>query len=540
MKRSVSILLILCMISTFCIPASGTESMQYQYATHANSGTQDEICTTLNGTGAAKYYAGEYSYQQLSQLTGENLLYTLRRLMGNTHTTKLEYDVDLYHLLIQTDCQKENTANVTLFFTGHCAGAADQITANPDGWNRGAIWPAPLGGYTSSDAGSDLHQLRAVDQQINYIREILKYGAVTSGEIATATIADNLSGGTYNRAYFEPNDNIKGDIARTILYVYVRYGETYPKCANITNVFTNIDTLLQWCADDPVDTWEMGRNEVVAAIQGNRNVFVDYPELAWLLFEKAIPTTLTTPSGMAKTKMNTPTCSHKNTVIRNAAAPSCTQNGNSGDLYCSDCGILLQTGTKIPATGHQNTVITNEVSATCYEKGYSGDVVCVDCEEILIWGHKIAASAHKNTCIKNAIDATCTQDGYTGDTYCADCGIILSHGETAKATGHNFSSPTEKDGITRRTCKNCKYSEILSDNSITETDVTEATDLSTEAGDAPDTVASQTKKQDISADSIEKADSSINGTPWLILCIIGLVLSFALLFTYLIINNRKS
>ena len=39
------------------------------------------------------------------------------------------------------------------------------------------------------------------------------------------------------------------------------------------------DDLLRWIEEDPVDTWELGRNDSVEAITGTRNVFVDYPEL---------------------------------------------------------------------------------------------------------------------------------------------------------------------------------------------------------------------------------------------------------------------
>ena len=63
--------------------------------------------------------------------------------------------------------------------------------------------------------------------------------------------------------------------------------------------------LLEWCELDPVDTWEMGRNEVVQKIQGNRNVFIDYPELAFKLFDKEVPSDMTTPSGEAKNSAST-------------------------------------------------------------------------------------------------------------------------------------------------------------------------------------------------------------------------------------------
>jgi len=55
--------------------------------------------------------------------------------------------------------------------------------------------------------------------------------------------------------------------------------------------------LLEWMAADPVDTWEMGRNVSVQSITGTRNVFVDYPELAFELFEAEMPA-MQTPSGI--------------------------------------------------------------------------------------------------------------------------------------------------------------------------------------------------------------------------------------------------
>ena len=53
-------------------------------------------------------------------------------------------------------------------------------------------------------------------------------------------------------------------------------------------------------AEDPVDTWEMGRNNAVQSITGVRNVFVDYPELSLLFFDREIPTGYSSPSGVGE------------------------------------------------------------------------------------------------------------------------------------------------------------------------------------------------------------------------------------------------
>ena len=57
----------------------------------------------------------------------------------------------------------------------------------------------------------------------------------------------------------------------------------------------SLDTLLQWCEEDPVDQWEMARNDLTQQVQGNRNVFIDYPELAWLMFDREVPADMPTP-----------------------------------------------------------------------------------------------------------------------------------------------------------------------------------------------------------------------------------------------------
>ena len=87
---------------------------------------------------------------------------------------------------------------------------------------------------------------------------------------------------------YEPSDAYKGDFARAIMYVAVMYpcklwsnlGENFFD----DNTFPTLNTyakqlLLKWHAEDPVSDLERSRNNAVEAIQGNRNPFVDYPEI---------------------------------------------------------------------------------------------------------------------------------------------------------------------------------------------------------------------------------------------------------------------
>ena len=351
MRKISAVFLTLVMLLTMISPAMAAESaLQHNYSSAANSGIRHEVCTTLSGTTVGSYYTGEYSFGKLSGQSGDALLQSLRTLMTSTHSYQTSYD-ECRDLSVKTDCENADGTTINLTYTSYVVTMKEYINNATDGggWNREHVWPKSLGGFNTTGAGADLHHIRPTDKSVNGKRGNEKYGVPTNGSPVTGTITvENAVGGYSNNQFFEPLDNVKGDVARICLYVYVRYGGELSKCSSITNVFQSIDVLLEWCALDPVDTWEMGRNEVVYAIQGNRNVFIDYPELAWSLFSKEIPKDLVTPSG--NTNIQT-VCSHKNVEHRNTVEPSCTVNGYSGDVHCADCGKFLSEGTESPATG---------------------------------------------------------------------------------------------------------------------------------------------------------------------------------------------
>lgn len=148
-------------------------------------------------------------------------------------------------------------------------------------------------------------------------------------------------------------------------------------------------------------------------------------------------------------------CTHETTEIRDEKSPTCTEAGYTGDTYCTDCGILISSGTSIPALGHTGGI------ATCSEKA-----VCTRCGQE--YG-ELNSNNHVHTEIRNASSATCTAEGYTGDTYCVDCGVKLSSGTTIAALGHNYVSEvtkqptTTEEGIRTYTCTRCgqTYTEVI-------------------------------------------------------------------------------
>ncbi len=459
-----SLLLILALVFSTLVFTVSAEAPT-SYSKSSNSGQRHEICTSLSGTGASSYYTGSYTYEKLSAMSSSALKSALRTLMTSTHTTITSYS-DCKNYSDQTDCEN-NDGRVVLLYSSYSA-TMSQFVSGSTGWNREHVWPQSLGGFGTTRAGADLHHIRPDDVTTNGTRGNLKYGNVTGGSVCTgSSLIGSLTGGTYNSSYFEPNDNVKGDVARICLYVYVRWGGEYSSCDSITTVFQSVDTLLEWCELDPVDTWEMGRNEVVENIQGNRNVFIDYPELAWVLFGKEIPEGMTTPSGSAGESTVTPsTCYHLSTYTVNAYDATCGTDGYTGDTYCTACGNKVSAGSVISATGDH---IWSEWEADGVELRRFCEVCYEEQTEEIEKTDDPTQCTHQYTVTRDKVDATCSAVGYTGDTYCASCSVKLSTGAVTEATGlHKYGDavtvtpPTEQaPGLAERICSEC--GDILSE-----------------------------------------------------------------------------
>ena len=328
------------------------------YSKSSNSGTRHEVCTTLDGTSASSYYTGNYTYEKLSSLSGSALKSTLNTLMTSTHKRQSSY-ADCKEKATLTDCQNNNTSLFSTIYTSYDASYSQFNSGN--GWNREHIWPKSLGGFENTGAGADLHHIRPSENRTNSVRGNLKYGYVSSGNRATGNLS-GLNGGK-SGTYYEPLDNVKGDVARIILYVHVRYYTTYPKCQSVTNVFESVEVLLEWCELDPVDTWEMGRNEVVQGIQGNRNVFIDYPELAWVLFDEEIPDDMVTPSMNAKNGNSGEDVSETETDVHTETATESVTDTES----ISESDNIGQTESETVTDTETDAEITTEDTETATE-----------------------------------------------------------------------------------------------------------------------------------------------------------------------------
>ncbi len=238
-------------------------------------------------------------YQSIDlTLSGQLLKQELSNLISSTHQNLIPYtsssSTDTWDVIKSSDTYILDTSRVYLVY-GHndndayfendlsrdkslsCHGSAC------DGlWNREHVFPKSLANPILSTnfpgPGTDVHNLRSCDYVTNSWRGNLKY---SSG---------NGFAGTSSSGNWYPGDSWKGDVARIIMYMYLRYstqclpinagdGNTqYAPNGDIPDIF------LEWNATDLVSSFEENRNDAISLFQGNRNPFIDNPYLATLIW----------------------------------------------------------------------------------------------------------------------------------------------------------------------------------------------------------------------------------------------------------------
>lgn len=243
-----------------------------------------------NSVGAFAQIQNYYASINLN-LTGESLKIELSQLISETQYASLDYTPGVWNAIKQTDLDPENSSRVLLLYGFNDNDGLFQTdrTRNVNAtcsssncigfWNREHVFPRSLGnpnlGYEGP--GSDVHHLRATDFQMNSLRGNKRF-------------TNNNGNAQAIGSFFYPGDEWKGDVARMIMYMYLRYGfQCLPN--NVGSGFSNMSPLndmpnifLQWNAEDPVQPHEINRNNVLEILQGNRNPFIDNPYLATLIW----------------------------------------------------------------------------------------------------------------------------------------------------------------------------------------------------------------------------------------------------------------
>ncbi|HEY0950394.1 endonuclease [Nocardioides sp.] len=227
---------------------------------------------------------GEYDSTYYASAIGKSggALEAALHTIISSGVTKLSYDA-VWNALKVTDRDPANSSRVICLYSGFSLPASDN-GGGVDQWNREHVWAKSHGDFgTATGPGTDLHHLRPEDVTVNSARGNLDFdeGGAQNAE-APGNYADADS--------WEPRDAVKGDVARMIFYMSVRYdgGDGWPDL-EVNDLVGNgtsphigrLSVLLRWNAEDPPSAFEMRRNDVIYDdYQHNRNPFIDHPEWA--------------------------------------------------------------------------------------------------------------------------------------------------------------------------------------------------------------------------------------------------------------------
>lgn len=222
-------------------------------------------------------------YSRLDGKSGENLKTAAFEVI-NPHSTVSSYS-DLPKYFMRTDLYPESERWWDMY--------SDIPLYAPSfkGLNREHAFPKSWwGGSTDIPAYVDLNHLypseaRANQAKSNYPLGMVQTPKFDNGITLVGYAVSGQGGGAAQ--VFEPDDEYKGDFARTYFYMvtcyqnltwkytYMVQNNTYPTL----NAWA-LDLLLKWHREDPVSQKEIDRNETIYGIQNNRNPFIDFPDLA--------------------------------------------------------------------------------------------------------------------------------------------------------------------------------------------------------------------------------------------------------------------
>ena len=203
-------------------------------------------------------------YQAAQGLTGQALLSELTRIISSNYNG-ISYSATNKVLEI---ADKHPSGNGYL-------GVYDHVSITS--YNKEHVWPQSSFSE-ASPYKSDMHHLRISNSVTNSTRSNYYFNNPTSP----------TSNWQVGSSRFFPGDLDKGDIARMLMYMAVRYRNDNfrliiaesGRTSNLpARTMGNLAVLYNWHQEDPVDSFEINRNEVIYGTQNNRNPFIDHPEL---------------------------------------------------------------------------------------------------------------------------------------------------------------------------------------------------------------------------------------------------------------------
>ena len=267
--------------STFTIPSNGTQNVWIYFSPvqnilhnstmvvqhNANSG-HEAISLSGQGRFQLNYYDSTENVNEeaLKNILKRKLARGYNQLSYNAARDAMFMTIDNKRLNGQSAAVNTLECVYTGFNKTSYTSRSDAQTTSP---NFNTEHTFPQGFFNQSlPMRSDIHHLYPTTNNSNSQRGSKPFGTVTNGTPVS------LGGGSfYNNTTFEPRNAQKGQTARAMMYFVVRYQDY----SNHFSVQQNI--LKNWHNTYSVDSIEERRNNDIFIVQGNRNPFVDYPQL---------------------------------------------------------------------------------------------------------------------------------------------------------------------------------------------------------------------------------------------------------------------
>ena len=220
-----------------------------------------------------------------------------QQLVGHTSFPYTSSRTDTWDVLKEADADPATAANVWLLYANRSTNGAQEYNSGA-GWTREHLWPQSLARYdanSNDEPATDLHALRAALQSCNSHRSNHVFGAVPHTDwVPSHTDCPLLM---CESGVCEPHDSIKGEIARALMYMALRYDGADDVSASsgpedwldlkLADVSNGGEALLaSWSDAHAPGAAEIARDAIIASRQGFGNPFVANPTLTRCRYEQ--------------------------------------------------------------------------------------------------------------------------------------------------------------------------------------------------------------------------------------------------------------
>jgi len=397
-----------------------------------------------------------------------------------------------------------------------------------EGYNREHSFPRSWFDGAVAPMNTDVFHIYPTDIHVNSQRGNYPYGVCKDGTrlsygsyVAKGKLGKCTYPG-YSGTVFEPDDEYKGDLARTYFYMATCYKNELPSWpgSEQLNYGTNkykafatwtINMLMEWTRLDPVSEKEIKRNEAIYGIQGNRNPFIDHPELAEFIWGNMqgkswngsgveVPASITLPANdttydIGTTVMGTP-LEHNITIKGEGLTKDVSLSMSDNEYFYVSKNVF--TASEI------NSGTTLVIGFTADDEGTFNDVVLLSSDEVSV---------------SFTITATATRQGdpnppiVLGDSIMEDWEGCTSGGYwTKQVQGHSWKWDFNDAGIWGDNLKHGELSCRLGKSNSSSITMTEDIEGGTSA------IAFWAASYGSDADAILRVDYSTDkGSSWIVL-----------------------